>query len=76
MTRAIGAIMFFLCCSVFVSAQEYPSLHYNVENGLPSNVVYQLFRDHNGFMWFGTDKGVVRYNGNKIRDIYYPQRLA
>lgn len=44
-------------------AQEYPKLHFTVEDGLPSNTVYCCYRDSKGFMWLTTDKGVMRYNG-------------
>lgn len=48
------------------SAQEIPMLHYTVSDGLPSNTVYQIYRDHKGILWFGTDKGVARYNGARF----------
>jgi ligand-binding sensor domain-containing protein len=32
-------------------------------DGLESNMVYSCFQDKEGFMWFGTDLGVTRYNG-------------
>lgn len=44
-------------------AQQIPMIHYTMEHGLPSNVVYDVIRDHNGFLWFSTDKGLSRYNG-------------
>lgn len=44
-------------------AQDFPKLHYKVEDGLPSNTVYNVYRDSKGFLWFTTDKGVARYNG-------------
>ncbi|WP_298733975.1 histidine kinase [uncultured Chitinophaga sp.] len=44
-------------------AQEFPLIHYTKEDGLPGNMVYQVYRDRTGFLWFATDKGVARYNG-------------
>ncbi|MEI8279080.1 MAG: histidine kinase [Bacteroidota bacterium] len=52
-----------LCSFVPAYAQEYPVSHFSVENGLPSSNIYDVFRDHKGFLWFATDKGVARYNG-------------
>jgi hypothetical protein len=30
---------------------------------MPSDVVYDLYQDHKGFMWFATEAGLCRYNG-------------
>jgi hypothetical protein len=46
--------------------QEYPMLRYTFEDGLPSNTVYQVYRDSKGFLWIATDKGIARYNGIKF----------
>jgi Histidine kinase len=46
--------------------QEYPMLHFTVEDGLPSNNVYEVYRDSRGYQWFGTDKGIAVYNGLKF----------
>jgi two-component sensor histidine kinase len=48
---------------VSLRGQEFPKLHFTVEDGLCSNTVYSTYRDSRGFMWFTTDKGIVRYNG-------------
>mgnify|MGYP003379923768 FL=1 len=37
--------------------------HFTTEEGLPSSEVYSSLQDKNGNMWFGTDRGVVRYDG-------------
>jgi two-component sensor histidine kinase len=47
-------------------AQDFPKLHFTAEDGLPSNTVYSCFRDSRGFMWLTTDKGIVRYNGERF----------
>lgn len=55
-----------LCIIPFVwsgsNAQEFTN--YNTKNGLPSNHVYTITQDSKGFVWFLTDKGMVKYNGN------------
>ena len=33
------------------------------QNGLPSNEVYDIVEDQEGFMWFATDRGISRFNG-------------
>lgn len=47
-------------------AQEPAYLHYGVSDGLPSGVVYCALQDKKGFMWFGTDKGLVRFDGSRF----------
>jgi ligand-binding sensor domain-containing protein len=51
-----------LSCT-FVRAQQ----HYTITNGLPSNTVYNSFRDSKGYIWFGTDKGVCRFDGKNFK---------
>ncbi|MEP5634603.1 MAG: two-component regulator propeller domain-containing protein, partial [Maribacter dokdonensis] len=34
-----------------------------MDDGLPSNMVYGVAQDDRGFMWFGTDSGLSRYDG-------------
>ena len=48
-------------------AQTYTSINYSVNQGLPSAEVYQAYQDKEGFMWFGTDNGVVRFDGHEMQ---------
>ncbi|MCD6013628.1 MAG: diguanylate cyclase [Flavipsychrobacter sp.] len=63
--RLFSVVLFFFAVK-HASAQDYPVLHYTVEEGLPSNVVYSVYRDSKGYIWIGTDKGVARFNGLKF----------
>lgn len=40
---------------------------YSTDQGLPSNSVYSVVEDDNGFMWFGTADGLCRFDGYKIK---------
>lgn len=40
--------------------------HLTTSTGLVSNHVYCILQDNNGFMWFGTDKGLNRYDGKSF----------
>ena len=42
---------------------EYAVSHYNAENGLPQNSVKNIAKDSNGFIWFTTESGLVRFDG-------------
>ena len=64
-------IISFICAILLPAAypgfcQDFPMQHYTVEDGLPSNTVYEIYRDSKGLLWFATDKGVARYNGLKF----------
>lgn len=38
-------------------------------SGLPSNSVYDVYQDSQGFMWFATGKGLCRYDGNNFKTL-------
>lgn len=38
----------------------------SIEDGLSESVVYCILQDSYGFMWFGTQDGLNRYDGNKF----------
>lgn len=48
-------------------AQEPAFLHFLVEDGLPSNEVYQSIQDDRGYIWLATDRGLVRYDGYEFK---------
>ena len=63
-------VVFFSAIMISLSsAQErYELLHHlTTEDGLPSNNVYSVIQDRNGFLWFATDQGVVKYDGQKLK---------
>lgn len=37
--------------------------HITVTDGLPNNSVACMIQDHEGYLWFGTKRGLCRYNG-------------
>ncbi len=43
------------------------SVHFDIDNGLPTNNVYSCIQDHNGYIWMVTDNGVVKYNGYSFK---------
>lgn len=43
--------------------QDYVHTNFTTKDGLPSNEVYVVFQDSKGYIWLGTDKGVVKYDG-------------
>ncbi|MBL7913936.1 MAG: histidine kinase [Bacteroidia bacterium] len=45
------------------SAQIYPYSHYSSKQGLVNSSVYSIMQDHKGFMWFGTENGLSKFDG-------------
>ncbi len=58
---------FFLLDSLSIKAQTLFFDHFSMKEGLPHNTVYALAQDQEGFMWFGTHSGLLRYDGYKTK---------
>lgn len=54
--------LFLLTKPVFAQTQDDP-WHYTILNGLPSSTIYEILRDSKNQLWFGTENGVVCFNG-------------
>ena len=64
--RYFLTILIVICARVLF-AQEPAYIQYGVEDGLPSSLVYCMLQDKKGFMWFGTDKGLARFDGVRFK---------
>ena len=50
-----------------IYSQSIPFKKFTVNDGLSNNVVSCLLQDKNGFMWFGTDDGLNRFDGYSFK---------
>lgn len=41
--------------------------HFTLADGLPENSVLTIFQDHLGYLWIGTQVGLVRYDGYNMK---------
>jgi ligand-binding sensor domain-containing protein len=48
-------------------SQEYGYTRYDSKDGLASSTVYCMTQDAEGFMWFGTEAGLTRFDGTHFR---------
>ncbi|MBU2938770.1 histidine kinase [Lacinutrix sp. C3R15] len=61
-------LILFVSFPVAISfAQQFTN--YSTKDGLPSNHVYTIVQDAKGFIWFLTDKGMVKYDGKTFKTI-------
>ena len=72
--RCIAAFLFLLYILFLpgraesANASVYHNLrNYTVDDGLSSNHVYGIVQDSIGFIWFGTDNGLCRFDGCEFR---------
>ncbi|OEK07182.1 hypothetical protein BFP71_05890 [Roseivirga misakiensis] len=55
---------------------ELTSINLTVENGLVGDNVYCALQDDKGYIWFGTETGVSRYNGKSFENFYMTDGLG
>lgn len=60
-TLRILLLLFCLCISA--ASQKLPFKSYTTADGLAHNNVDSIFQDKKGFLWFGTDEGLSRFDG-------------
>ncbi|MEP2772566.1 MAG: two-component regulator propeller domain-containing protein [Fulvivirga sp.] len=60
----ITFILFPLSMAGFTQVQF---VHLDIDDGLSQNSVTSLIQDHQGFMWFGTEHGLNRYDGYEFK---------
>ncbi|NML19709.1 histidine kinase [Pseudoflavitalea sp. G-6-1-2] len=65
MLRLLIAFLFLLACNL-LQAQEYNYKQFTVRDGLPSNTIYDIKQDYEGYIWFATDAGLSRFDGRKF----------
>lgn len=49
--------------SVFSQTEEYSFKNLSVKDGLSHSNVYTIIQDHLGYLWFGTQDGLNKYDG-------------
>src|SRR5262245_30689949 len=52
---------------------QYNSHLWQVENGLPHDVVLSLAQTRDGYLWVGTQEGLVRFDGVRFQPLPFPE---
>jgi ligand-binding sensor domain-containing protein/two-component sensor histidine kinase len=58
-----GILMFIFLQNLQVNAEGFKVTRIDSEGLMPSNLVYKIYQDSKGFIWFGTMYGLYRYDG-------------
>src|SRR5689334_1582484 len=72
MTLFVRAALAALACVAASSAFATPPLavqRYSLEEGLSQQAVNVIAQDAEGFMWFGTEDGLNRFDGYEFRQV-------
>lgn len=57
-----------LAAGNLIYAQEYRYINYNTKDGLAGSTVYGITQDRDGFIWFGTETGLSRFDGTHFKN--------
>ncbi len=60
--------IFFIVFSWSLNAQYAEFRHISTDDGLASSEVYCQLQDSAGYMWFGTSRGLSRYDGYEFKN--------
>ena len=74
MKTFVHTILTMLLCFTCILADAQPAVRFNrltKEDGLSSDVVYDLHQDRYGFLWIATHGGLDRYDGYRFRHFRY-----
>ena len=68
----ISSVLLFFCLCPQVYPQELNIINIGIDQGMITTEVHDIDQDKDGFMWFATDIGVFKYDGNSF--IYYTSK--
>ena len=71
-SRSLVLLLFCVLVSLLSKEQTslpgYSVINYNSDNALPQNSIKGMAFDRNGFLWLGTEMGLVRFDGRNFRE--------
>ena len=68
--------LFFLLFTGSLVSQQLRFKYITNEEGLSTNYVTSIMQDEKGFMWFGTQDGLNKFDGNNFHLIFLRNRLS
>ena len=64
-------VSYFVSSSVFAGNKDFNFRRFTAADGLSSNTVRAILQDKRGYVWFGTDEGLNRYDGTGVKIYQY-----
>jgi hypothetical protein len=61
-------------CFAFSYSQDYSTKLYDERLGLNQKVISEILRDKYGFIWLGTESGIVRFDGSNF-NLFTPKEI-
>ncbi|GJM33138.1 MAG: histidine kinase [Saprospiraceae bacterium] len=76
MKKLWGILLFGFVAIISLAQSPQPFFrNFTTDHGLPSPEVYEIIQDSKGFIWFGTDNGVSRFNGYEFENFGFEDGL-
>ena len=66
--RSFLWVLFFYTRLLVVTGQEFGYTRYDSKDGLAGSTVYCMTQDKDGFLWFGTESGLSRFDGTHFKN--------
>ncbi|WP_170982841.1 sensor histidine kinase [Dyadobacter frigoris] len=66
LTQILFTFFIFFLSPACAQKIKYTIHHYTSDDGLPQNSIKSITADSEGFIWMGTEDGLVRYDGNRF----------
>src|SRR5437867_1790140 len=67
-----AAAAFLLCMASSVRAAEWYPRVWQVDDGLPDNSISGIGQAPDGFLWVGTEGGLMRFDGARFQEFSRP----
>jgi signal transduction histidine kinase/ligand-binding sensor domain-containing protein len=64
--KARSLAILFLFIITIGKGQSFRTTTYQIEQGLPTALTKSIFKDDVGFIWIGTDMGLIRFDGKRF----------
>lgn len=74
--KSLFLLIVFLVLRLNILAQFPSYFNYTIESGAPSNEIYSMIQDKDGYIWIGSDAGVYRFNGVTFEHFSSPDLTA
>ena len=71
--KRLSVLLAVLCIGIVVTAAVIPDMKFrrvDTREGLSNSEVFTILRDSYGYVWFGTNYGLNRYDGYRIRNFF------